>query len=510
MLSRRAALGGVLLGLPLAGMFSGAAAAGPQEPVVETASGSVRGRRAGGGVVFAGVPYAAAPVGERRFSPPAPPLRWAGVRDAFEVGPAAPQLVSRLEAVVGPIRLAAGTSEDCLSVNVWTPGVRGRRPVLVFLHGGAYVAGAGGQDWYDGARLSREGDVVVVTVNYRLGALGFLYAGGLADDLGVGNAGLWDQLAALRWVRENIGNFGGDPRRVTLAGQSAGALSALALMSSPRAAGLFHRVILQSMPTGIAPRSRDEATAVAERYLRMLDLAPGEVHQLRTLPTDRLLQAQGALMGMSPPLRLEPPFQLVADGDLVAADLLGTSGWADGMDRLIGTTRDEGAAWVVPDPRLAGIDRAGAIAVARDFLGDAAEPEYDEAVQNAPGADPRTVLTLLTTDFFFSRDVPTLAAGARRSYVYRFDWAPPAAPFGACHCLELPSVFGTPDAWRLAPMLTGADAAEQAALAADLGPAWTAFTRTGNPIHRGIPAWPTHRRGGAVMHFDTPPTVSRP
>lgn len=503
MMTRRSLLGGLLMGVPLSRLFTGSASAGTRsDPVVETASGLVRGRWVGDGARFAGIPYAAPPVGDLRFAAPAPAPGWTGVRDAGQPGPAAPQLVSRLEAVVGPIRLAA-KAEDCLSVNVWSPDVRGCRPVLVFLHGGAFVAGSGGQDWYDGANLADHGDLVVVTVNYRLGALGFLYPGGLADDLGDGNAGLRDQIAALRWVRDNIANFGGDPAQVTLAGQSAGALCALAMMSSPHATGLFQRVILQSTPTGIRPQSPEQATAVAQRYLERLGLTPDQAHQLRTLPVDRLLEAQGALMGASPPLRLAPPFHLVADGDLVAADLLGTPGWADGIDRVIGTTRDEGAAWVVPDPRLAGIDRAGAITVARDFLGDAAEAEYDRASQGAPGAGPQQVLTLLTTDYFFRRDVPTLAAGGGCSYVYQFDWAPAGGRFAACHCLEMPFMFGTLDAWREAPMLAGADPADQASLVADLSPAWAAFTRSGNPTHNGIPHWPTHHNGG-VMHFDVP------
>ena len=456
-------------------------------PVVETSSGPVRGRWAGGQAVFAGIPYASAP----RFLPPEPPPGWTGVRDAVAPGPAAPQTVSRLEAVVGPVRLP-GMAEDCLSVNVWTPEVSGRRPVLVFVHGGAFATGSGGQDWYDGSRLA--GDIVVVTVNYRLGALGFLCPAGLADDMGAGNAGLHDQVAALRWVRDNIANFGGDPGQVTLFGQSAGALSALALMSSPRAAGLFHRVILASTPTGIAPRSLPDATAVTEAYLRILGLAPNQVHELRTLPVDRLLHAQAELMGSGPPMRVTPPFHLVVEDGLVAADLLAAPGWGMDLPRLVGTTRDEANAWAVPDPRLDGLDRAAAVTVARDFLGDAAETEYDRA--SVPGAGPREILSRLATDVFFRRDVPTLAAG--RSYVYQLDWAPPGSPFGAVHCLELPFVFDTPDAWRAAPMLAGADTP-----ALGLSAAWAAFTATGDP------GWPSYA-DGTVTHVGAAVTSPGP
>jgi para-nitrobenzyl esterase len=372
-------------------------------------------------------------------------------------------------------------SEDCLSVNVWTPSVRGRRPVLVFLHGGAWVSGSGGQDWYDGTRLAEQAGVVVVTVNYRLGALGWLYSA----ELGAGNAGLRDQLAALRWVRENIGGFGGDPGQVTLAGQSAGALSVLALMSSPRAHGLFHRVVLQSAPTGIVPRTPDDAAEVTERYLAQVGVSG--VDELAAQPVERLLDAQRALMGASPPLRLAPPFHLVADGDLVADDLL-ADGWGRGLDRMAGTTRDEARAWVVPDPRLVDLDRAGVVAVAADFLGDGAEDAYERHV--SPGRAPVRVLCAMTTEFFFTRDLPAIARGG---YVYRFDWAPSA--FGSCHCLELPFVFGNLGAWAQAPMLAGSAPAERRVLSRKLMAAWGSFAR------RGRPGWRAVREGGSVRRL---------
>ncbi|MFD8556539.1 carboxylesterase/lipase family protein [Streptosporangium canum] len=477
------------------------------DPVVETAAGAVRGRRTGGVTRFGGIPYGAAPVGERRFAAPAPPPGWRGVRDAFEPGPAAPQSASRLDRIVGPMRLPR-QSEDCLSVNVWTPDLRGRLPVLVWLHGGAYITGSGGQDWYSGAQLAAHGDLVVVTVTYRLGPLGFLYPAGPAEDMGGGNAGLLDQIAALRWVRENIANFGGDPGQVTLAGQSVGALSALAMMSTPHADGLFRRVVMQSTPTGITPMTAAEATSVTERYLRALELRPSQAHRLRTLPVDRLLAAQGELLRTSPPLRIAPPFQLVADDDLVVADLLSASGWADGMDRLIGSTRDEAAAWTASDERLHDLDRSAAVEVARGFLGEAAEDEYRRASEEAAHPTPPEVLKLLATDYFFERDIPRLAVrSGGRSHVYRFDWSPAGSPLGACHCVELPFVFGTLGAWREAPMLAGAGRPEQASLSVAVKHAWAAFAHTGDPDHHGIPGWPEYRARGAVMHFGKDPHV---
>ncbi|GAA4473044.1 carboxylesterase/lipase family protein [Phytohabitans houttuyneae] len=496
-MERRTLLGGLALGVPAGWLVR----SGDSDPVVRTTAGAVRGRRAGGISMFAGVPYAAAPVGERRFRPPVPPAAWRGVRDAVRPGPAAPQSPSRLTQVVGPIRLP-GQSEDCLSVNVWTPGLRGRRPVLVWLHGGAFVAGAGGQDWYDGVRLAADGDLVVVTVNYRLGALGFLHA----PDLGWSNAGLLDQLAALRWVRDNIAGFGGDPGRVTLAGQSAGALTALAMMSAPQARGLFHRVILQSTPTGIAPAAPAEAAAVTERYLAALGMPPGEAYRLRDVPVEQLLAAQGVLMQAAAPLQLAPPFHLVAAGDVVAPDLVGAAGRVSHIGRLVGATRDEAAAWAVLDPRLRGVDEARAIEIARGFAGAGAEHEYARISRTAPGAAPELVLQLLATDHYFHRDVPRLA-GHARSYAYRFDWHPAGNPLGACHCLELPYVFGTLPAWRAAPMLAGADPDHEAALVTATLPAWAAFVHTGSPEHGGLPRWPRYDHRRTTMHITEQPHV---
>ena len=215
--------------------------------LVETRRGTVRGVAEGGLAVFRGLPFARPPVGPLRFRPPEPPEPWSGVRDAARFGTSA----SQNGALVGTL-MSLGisrTGDDCLYLNVWTPGAdRGRRPVLVWIHGGAFILGSGSQMLYDGATLTRRGDVVVVTINYRLGALGFLR---LRDRFGdrlpaTGNEGLLDQVAALEWVRDEIAAFGGDPANVTIFGESAGAMSCATLLGVPRARGLFHRAILQS------------------------------------------------------------------------------------------------------------------------------------------------------------------------------------------------------------------------------------------------------------------------
>ena len=261
--------------------------------LVETRRGSVRGVTEGSLAVFRGLPFARPPVGPLRFGPPEPPEPWSGVRDAARFGPSAPQN----GALVGPL-MSLGinrTGEDCLYLNVWTPGAdRGRRPVLVWIHGGAFILGSGSQMLYDGATLARRGDVVVITINYRLGALGFLR---LRDRFGerlpaTGNEGLLDQVAALEWVRDEIAAFGGDPGNVTIFGESAGAMSCATLLGVPRARGLFHRAILQSGAANYL-WPRDTAARLADRLLA--DLAVGSPEELRAAAPARLLAAQRRL-----------------------------------------------------------------------------------------------------------------------------------------------------------------------------------------------------------------------
>ncbi|GAB2818985.1 hypothetical protein GCM10027176_24290 [Actinoallomurus bryophytorum] len=261
--------------------------------MVHAPAGALRGVSTGTVTAFRGIPYA----GAERFAAPRPVPTWEGVRDAVRMGPAAPQPPSRLEGVMGP-GSDLDQDEDCLSLNVWTPGGTGL-PVLVWLHGGAFTSGSGAEAWYDGALLAERGRLVVVTVNYRLGALGYL---DLSPDFAPANLGLLDQIAALDWVRANIAAFGGDPERVTLAGQSAGALSALALSGHPAGRDLFQQVILQSTPTGVPPYDPREAAGIGRRLLDVLGLGAGEAERLRTVPVPRAAGGRGAarLDGLRP------------------------------------------------------------------------------------------------------------------------------------------------------------------------------------------------------------------
>jgi para-nitrobenzyl esterase len=274
--------------------------------VVETSHGKLRGIEERGVCVFRGIPYAQPPVGELRFRSPVPPQPWTGVRDASRFGPAAPQNAALLGPLLG---LGVGQmSEDCLSLNIWTPKPDGgRRPVLVWIHGGAFILGAGSQTLYEGSVLARRGDVVVVTINYRLGALGFLHLKGLCGDAlpASGNEGLLDQIAALEWVRDEIAAFGGDPTNVTIFGESAGAMSCATLLGAPRAQGLFHRAILQSGSANYVSPPED-ATRIAAELLSELDCSPGQAAKLRERPAERIVEAQQHLF-----LTLRPPLHRV-------------------------------------------------------------------------------------------------------------------------------------------------------------------------------------------------------
>ncbi|HEX2116257.1 MAG TPA: carboxylesterase family protein, partial [Alphaproteobacteria bacterium] len=239
------------------------------ETEVRTGAGILRGAHEDGLLVFRGVPYARPPVGELRFMPPQPMPPWNGTRDAVADGPIAPQGRSRLAHIMGDFERPQ--SEDCLTLNVWTSAAdSGKRPVIVWIHGGAYSSGAGSLPWYSGASFARNGDMVAVSINYRLGALGFLYLPGVSD----GNLGIQDQVMALRWIRDNIAAFGGDPDNVTVVGQSAGAGSIAIHMTMPSARGLFRRAVMQSAPFGRITRRADDAQRIGGRLLDVLGLKP--------------------------------------------------------------------------------------------------------------------------------------------------------------------------------------------------------------------------------------------
>jgi para-nitrobenzyl esterase len=485
--------------------------------IVETLHGRVEGAREGELSVFRGIPYAASTAGQGRWRPPGAPQPWSGVRSAGRPGPTAPQSGGLIASLLGGG--AEPTSEDCLSLNVWSPGLdAGRRPVMVWIHGGGFTTGSGSLPVYDGASLARRGDVVVVSFNYRLGALGFLYLPELAREEGgaSGNFGLLDQLAALAWVRDNIAAFGGDPQRVTLFGQSAGAMSAAALLGAPRARGLFQRVILQS---GAARNVHLPETAerVRDAFLDEAGLGSGGLAALRELPLPALLEAQARSAERLRRELPDPPFQPVVDGALLPRPPLEAiaAGAAAGLPLLIGTTRDEWRFYGLRDPKARQLDAEGLLRRLRrglpgvDGAGRGLAERVVEAYRDAragrASTDPRELWFAIQTDRWFRTPATKLAeqqaAHQPATHAYLFTWRSPAldGALGACHALDLPFVFGSLADRRIRPLVgAGPRACE---LSQRMQDAWLRFAHGGAPGHAGLPEWPAYeaRRRATLM-----------
>jgi len=476
--------------------------------VVETRSGRVGGLEEAGIHAFRGIPYARPPLAGLRLRPPQRELPWPGVRDARSAGPASLQNGSMLGALLG--LPPAEHHEDCLSLNVHTPAPDGeRRPVMVWIHGGGFVFGSGAQTVYESAELVRRGDVVLVTLNYRLGALGWLALPALGHEEGgvVGNLGLLDQIAALEWVQECIAGFGGDPARVTVFGESAGAMSVGALLGAPRAAGLFRRAILQS---GACHNASDRETAarVAHVLMKELGLEPEDVASLRSLPADRILEAQArTILQMAPEVR-GLPFQPTVDGAVLPERPLDAvaAGASDAVELLVGTNADEWKLFGLSDAKARSLDeRALLRRLERSAPGRAADGRphaeralhtYREARRSAGlPAEPPDIWFAAEGDRFFG--VPALRLAEQRrdavagTWRYLFTWQSPAmgGALGACHALELPFVFGTTD--RL-PALRGfvGEGPEVGQLSRRMQDAWLAFAHDGRPSTPALGEWP--------------------
>jgi len=475
---------------------------------VETTAGTIEGIDEGGLRVFRGIPYARPPVGELRLRAPQPAEPWAGVRAAQAYGLWAPQNppASTLSG-----DLPGEQGEDCLTLNVWTPGLDGARPVLVWIHGGGFVGGSGASALYNGDRLAARGDVVVVTINYRLGILGFLSHPGLADpDAGgaTGNWGLLDQVAALAWVRDNIAAFGGDPDRVTIFGESAGGMSVADLLAVPAARGLFRRAIVQSGPPNAVPAARAEETAA--KLLAELGVA---VTRLRDLPVPALLQAQAALIASrrGGPLPLTP----VVDGSVLPMhpQKAIAEGAAADVALLIGTNRDEFKMFIVADPKGRDPDEEVLRRRIERSFGEGFPPadeqlRPDEAIaryrairdQRGDATDPRELWSAIESDRMFRigsiRAAEAHAVHQPQTYSYLFRWESPAmhGALGACHALEIPFVFGTLSSPGIDQFAGTGQAAED--LSELMMDAWLAFARTGDP---GWPAYDAARRATMVF-----------
>jgi para-nitrobenzyl esterase len=474
------------------------------ELVVSTASGKVRGLRKHGIAQWRGIPYAEPPRGALRFLPPRPPVPWSGERDATRFGAIAPQSLDPGTTVLSGFGADTPMSEDCLVLNVYSPAADdARRPVVVWIHGGAFVMGSGSQPLYNGTSFAAHHDVVVVTINYRLGLLGLLYLGDVAGEAyRHGDVGLLDQVAALRWVRENIAGFGGDPARITVMGESAGAISIGNLLGMPAARGLFDRAILQSGATPLLPQSRADATALARAVLAELGVG---VEALADVPVERLLAIQvqlnrtrglGAIApyvdGVSLP---RPPFETVREGGAP-------------VPLLLGSNRDE---WRLFDVLFGEASTHASRAAYLQRFGDDLLPihaSYREGRAAGPGArspDHQAWVDLIGDAGLRLPMLRLADAQVRHApvWMYRFDWETPAfdGRLGAAHALELPFVWDQLEQ-PFAQLLLGGDVAGARPLAAEMQAAWAAFIRGGEPAADGLPAWPRYddqRRATMVL-----------
>ncbi|MEV0811119.1 carboxylesterase family protein [Micromonospora sp. NPDC050200] len=492
LLSSLAAGFGTVAGGGLPGLAPVASAAGLVDSAtvgsalkVQVASGWLRGRRDRGVAAFLGIPYAAPPFGARRMRPPRPPVQWKGVRNATKYGPTCPKYIPDPEsAALFPEVVISG--EECLNLNVWTPDPRGSGlPVLVWIHGGEFRKGSGSAPPYRGTSFARDG-VVCVTINYRLGAEGFLYL----DD-GTANLGLLDQIAALEWVQDNIAAFGGDPGKVTVAGQSAGAMSIATLMAMPRARGLFRQAITQS---GAAAQTltAQAAAGVTSRLADSLGVAPTR-GAFSEIPAGRLARAASDLVeeGTTVP---DPskwaglPFAPVVDGDTLPDHPLDAlrRGASSGVRLLAGWNRDDVRIGLVPNGMMDRIDRVDEATLSA-LVGALGAPEGTVELYRAarPAATRGELLAAVTTDCFIR--IPAirvaearLEAGSSNTWMYRFDHESPSfcGRLGAAHGVEIPYVFDVLDEESIHALIGKQPSQVVAKTAHD---AWVNFVADGAP-----------------------------
>jgi len=474
------------------------------EPVVRTAGGLVRGRRDAGqhGIAaFRGIPFAQPPVGDLRFAAPRPARPWDGVRDATAFGPPPPQ--SAYAITPAPAPPPGADPDDWLTINVFTPDPgTARLAVLVWIYGGAYRAGSSSLPGYDGTPLARQ-NVVLVTFNHRVGVEGYAHLPGVPA-----NRGLLDQVAALRWVRENIAAFGGDPDRVTVFGESAGAGAIAALLVMADAAGLFRRAIAQSVPgTFFTPALAADITAAISAQAGL----PPTAEAFKAADPAQLTAAADAVrpgdhVGRWGPVAYTPtPFSPVVDGEVlpVAPWRAVATGTGRDIDLITGHTRDEYRLFM----QVYGFRGKVTAEMASDALAALGPAEGEKAYRTAyPDADPETLFELVHSDWLFR--MPTLhlaqahAAAGGRTFLYEFRYPASAVDLGACHAIDVPLVFGNYQA--LGQELFGPEPPAAAVALGDLmRQQWAAFAADGDP------GWPPYAPGRRLTRiFDDPPDVA--
>jgi para-nitrobenzyl esterase len=472
---------------------------------VSIANGILQGRSTPGSTAFLGIPFAEPPVGPLRWAPPSPALAWTGTRDATTFGPAPWQPSGGpLDGLV-PGMGSDDQSDDCLNLNVWTPSVDDSRPVLVWIHGGAFSLGAGSLSVYDGSRLAAATNTVVVTINYRLGALGFLV---IDDPSCTPNVGLLDQVAALEWVRNNISAFGGDPDNVTIFGESAGGGSVLSLLSMPSAVGLFQRAIIQSGATDLL-LDRDKAQLVAEAVARAAGLETVDVDALRAMSGAQIIEAQAnAAMELFGTVGTMP-FHPVVDGVVLPYTWLeAASSGFNPVPAIIGTNRDEMDLFKMFDPQ-AGSLTADGLRTRFEAVGGNVDALID-AYRSTGASEPPEAWRRANTDI--AMWLPALRIAEARSahgptWMYRFDWEASSPDMGSPHGVDIPFPFTTIDVDEWDTFVS--DPEQAMSLASLMQRSWADFAAEGVPS-LGDQDWPSYsadERATAILGRDV--TVER-